>query len=124
MTSSITSHPTSTAEIDRFLGEDWFDPLEAGVRSRIRVFIEDLLEAELDAALGRERYERRCPSQAHAAGQDATAPAGYRHGHRERSLLGSFGPVTVRVPKARLVSPEGGTREWKSATLPAYTNPH
>ena len=119
MTSSIISHPTATAETDRFLGEDWFDPLEAGVRTRIRAFIEDLLEAELEAALGRERYERCSPSQAHAAGQNAV-PAGYRHGHRERSLLGTFGPVTVRVPRARLLSPEGGTREWKNATLPAY----
>ncbi len=119
MTSSITSHPTAMAEMDRFLGEDWFDPLEAGVRSRIRAFIEELLEAELDAALCRKRYERCCPSQAHEAGQNA-APAGYRHGHRERSLLGTFGPVTVRVPRARLVSPEGGTREWKNATIPAY----
>ena len=89
------------------------------MRSRIRAFIEELLEAELDAALCRKRYERRCPAQAHEAGQNA-APAGYRHGHRERSLLGTFGPVTVRVPRARLLSPEGGTREWKNATLPAY----
>jgi hypothetical protein len=29
------------------------------VRTRIRGFIEELLEAELDAALGRARYERR-----------------------------------------------------------------
>ncbi len=120
MTSHITAHPTATAEMDRFLGEDWFDPLEAGVRTRIRAFIEDLLEAELEAALCRKRYERRCPAQAHDAHQDTTAPAGYRHGHRERSLLGTFGSVTVRVPRARLISPEGGTREWKNATLPAY----
>jgi putative transposase len=119
MTSSIISDPTRTPDTEPFLGEDWFDPLEAGVRTRIRAFIEDLLEAELDAALCRKRYQRGCPSRTHDAGQDA-APAGYRHGHRERRLLGSFGPVTVRVPRARLVSPEGGTREWKNATLPAY----
>ena len=28
------------------------------MRTRIRGFIEELLEAELDAALGRDRYER------------------------------------------------------------------
>src|SRR4051812_29236449 len=33
------------------LGGDWFDPLEAGVRQRIRSFIEQMLEAELEAAL-------------------------------------------------------------------------
>ncbi len=37
------------------LGDDWFDPLEAGVRQRIRSFIEAMLESELDAALNRGR---------------------------------------------------------------------
>ncbi len=41
-----------------FLGENWFDPLEKGVRDRIRGLIEELLEAELDAALARKRYQR------------------------------------------------------------------
>jgi hypothetical protein len=35
---------------DVLVGENWFDPLEASVRTRIRGFIEGLLEAELDAA--------------------------------------------------------------------------
>ena len=30
------------------LGEDWFDPLEAGVRQHIRSFIEAMLESERD----------------------------------------------------------------------------
>jgi putative transposase len=47
-------------------------------------------------------------------------PAGYRHGHRERQLMGTFGPVTVRVPRARLEAPDGKTAEWKNATIPAY----
>ena len=38
-----------------WLGEDWFDPLEAGVRQRIRSFIEAMLESELDATLNRGR---------------------------------------------------------------------
>ena len=105
MTTDTTPPAAEAAETALFLGADWFDPLEAGVRTRIRAFIEELLEAELDAALCRKRYERRCPAQAHDAHQDTTAPAGYRHGHRERSLLGTFGSVTVRVPRARLISP-------------------
>ena len=40
------------------LGAGWFDPLEAGVRQRIRGFIENMLEEELAAALGRGRYDR------------------------------------------------------------------
>ena len=110
MSTHTTVTPQGAAEIEHVLGQDWFDPLEASVRSRIRSFIEDLLEAELDAALSRRRYER----------QQSSAPVGHRHGHCERSLMGPFGTVTVRVPRARLATPEGGTREWKNATIPAY----
>ena len=46
---------TATTETQPFLGEDWFDPLETAVRGRIRGFIEEMLEAELDAALQRGR---------------------------------------------------------------------
>jgi transposase-like protein len=107
------------AEGTLFLGDDWFDPLEAGVRTRIRGFIEELLEAELDAALARKRYERPLLAETEA---DAKAPeaAGHRHGHRARQLMGTFGPVTVRVPRARLDAPDGKTAEWKNATIPAY----
>ena len=41
-----------------FLGEAWSDPIEAGIRDRIRGFIEELIEEELAAALGRGRYHR------------------------------------------------------------------
>jgi putative transposase len=90
------------------LGEDWFDPLEAGVRQRIRSFIEAMLESELEAALNRGRYERTGSLQ------------GHRHGHRDRQILGTFGPTTVSVPRARLVEADGTTREWRNRTLPAY----
>ena len=40
------------------LGEGWRDGIEAGVRGRIRGFIEEMLEAELSQALGRGRYVR------------------------------------------------------------------
>ena len=35
-------------------------------------------------------------------------------------LMGTFGAVMVRVPRARLATPEGGTQEWRNASLPAY----
>jgi putative transposase len=90
-----------------FSGDAWFDPIEAGIRGRIRSFIEAMLGEELEAALGGGRYER-----GHGKG--------HRHGRRERHLLGSFGPVTLSVPRARLVAANGATREWRSATLPRY----
>jgi len=92
-----------------FAGEAWFDPIEAGIRDRVRGFIEELIGQELDAALGRGRYER-----------DAEAPKGYRNGTRERQLLGSFGPVELSVPRARMAAEGGGTQEWRSGALPRY----
>ena len=86
------------------------------MRTRIRGFIEELLEAELDAALGRARYKRPGAS----ATSSAKGGVGSRHGHRERSLLGTFGATTVRVPRARLATPEGKTSEWRNTTIPAY----
>jgi putative transposase len=95
------------AEQALFATEAWFDPIEASLRSRIRGLIEDLVEQELEAALGRGRYERG-------------GAAGHRHGHRTRRLTGSFGPVEIAVPRARLRAEDGSTREWRSAVLPHY----
>ena len=114
MTRDITSPPAGPAETMVFEGEDWFDPLEEAVRGKVRAFIETILEEELEASLSRKRYERR------GDGQVPTAAVGHRHGHRERTLTGSFGQLAIRVPRARLEAPEGGTREWKSSVLPAY----
>src|SRR5690348_18374899 len=95
------------AEAALFAGEAWFDPIETALRERLRGFIEELLEQELTEALGRRRHGRG-PSP------------GHRHGHRERRLTGSFGPVTIAVPRARLRAEDGSTREWRSAALPRY----
>src|SRR5215210_8497434 len=119
MTTDTTFQAEPAAETELFLA-DWFDLLEAGVRMSIRSFIEELLEAELEAALSRKRYERRSASE-NGCGEEARPPmSGHRHGHRERGLMGTFGAVTVRVPRARLATPEGGTQEWRNASIPAY----
>ena len=119
MKTDTIKQPADAAEGTLFLGDDWFDPLETGVRSRIRGFIEELLEAELDAALGRDRYERPQLAETCGGGR-AVMGAGHRHGHRERQLMGTFGPVTVRVPRARLDRSDDKTVEWRNATIPAY----
>ena len=107
-----------------FAGDAWLDPaanasrfgeIEAGIRERVRGFveprgspdIEELIGQELEAALGRGRDAR-----------DAEAPKGYRNGTRERQLLGSFGPVQISGPGARMAAEGGGTQEWRSAALP------
>src|ERR1044072_4205015 len=89
-----------------FAGDARVAPIEAGIRERIRGFIEALFEEELTTALGRGRCER-----------SVGAPRGYRNGTRERHLLGSFGPVQVSVPRARMADAAGGTQEWRSAAL-------
>ena len=116
MTTDSTKTAVGPSEGGSFLCDDWFDPLETGVRMRIRGFIEELLKAELDAALGRNRYER--PGM--RGGDCPKGAAGSRHGHRERGLMGTFGATTIRVPRARLATPEGKTAEWRNATIPAY----
>ncbi len=104
------STPTEATDTPLFSGEAWFDPIEASIRGRVRGFIEELLEQELTAALGRSRFER-------VTGE----PKGYRNGRRERQLLGSFGPVEIGVPRARMTDADGGrTREWHSPALPRY----
>jgi putative transposase len=111
--------PHSEANASTQLFHDWFDPIETGVRDRVRSFIEGMIEAELETALSRPRYGR--PTNAKAEADNVPAGlSGYRHGHRPRSLLGTFGQVQISVPRARLMSADGKTSEWKSKALPAY----
>src|SRR5436305_8605632 len=104
------------AETASRLFDNWFDPIEAEVRARSRQFIEELIRSELDAGLARPRYER-----SQIAGNEGKAGvAGPRHGSRTRSLTGTFGPIEIAVPRARLTTSEGKTAEWKSQALRAY----
>jgi transposase-like protein len=98
---------------------DWFDPIEAALRDRTREFLQSMFESELETVLARSRYSRgEKPSIDDA--EDAVGVTGHRHGHRSRSLLGSFGQVEIEVPRARLNTPDGKTTEWKSQALRAY----
>jgi putative transposase len=95
--------------------DSWFDPIEAVLRTKVRGFIKRLIEEELSSVLDRPRYGR--PSNSSKA--DGAA-VGHRHGHRNRSLTGTFGPTEIAVPRARLVGEAGKTTEWKSQSLRAY----
>ena len=105
-------HPTGQPEARLF--DTWIDPIETGVRERVRDWIEALIQAELDAALGRPRYGRN------GATALAAATPGYRHGSRSRSLTGTFGQTEISVPRARLHAEDGTTTEWRSGALRAY----
>src|ERR1700751_1644229 len=120
MTSNSTKLPVlgSDGEIAVGLVDEWFDPIEAGLRDRVRDFIQMMIESELEAVLSRPRYARR--PKADPENNDAVGVAGHRPGRRSRSLLGTFGRVEIAVPRARLDTPEGKTTEWKSKALRAY----
>lgn len=90
-------------------GEAGYDPIEDRLRQNIRATIEALFEEELAAFIGRCRYDRGGGSK-----------KGYRHGHRDRQLTGTFGTETVSVPRARIADEEGKTTEWRSKALPRY----
>jgi hypothetical protein len=99
--------PAAEMAVDLF--DNWFDPIETEVRARARGFIEELIRGELDAALVRPRYGR-----SQRAGNEArVGVTGHRHGSRTRSLTGTFEPIEIAVPRARLATPEGKTAEWK-----------
>ncbi len=102
-------HLTASTSRIPFSGEDWFDPLDDAIRFRVRAFIEALVEEEAQAALGgRERYQRNGP------------PKGYRNGHRQRQLVGTFGALTVSLPRVRLPDQHGRQKEWRSQTIQVY----
>ena len=107
MNEDSTKEPAGAA---MFAGEAWFDPIEAGLRERIRGLIEELLEQELTEALGRPRHGRG-PSP------------GHRHGRRERRLTGSFGPVAIAVPRARPGCGPGTARRGSGAAPPCRATP-
>ena len=100
---------TETSAFSLLANEAGYDPIEDRLRENIRATIEAVFEEELAQFLGRCRYDR---------GNEATP--GYRHGHRERQLIGTFGTETVSVPRARVVTEDGKTAEWRSKALPRY----
>jgi transposase-like protein len=83
------------------------DPLSEGIRGRVRSFIEEILNEELDAVLGAGRYERtggRC---------------GHRNGSKSRELTTSFGKTRFERPRAVLFE-KGKAVEFVSTVVERY----
>jgi len=120
MTSATTKPEALQPEIETsaHLFDNWFDPIESGIRQRVRGFIEGMIREELDEVLARPRYGRRAKSPDGGGGE--AGAVGHRHGSRTRSLTGTFGKVEITVPRARLQDSDGKTTEWKSKALRAY----
>jgi transposase-like protein len=121
MTSHITTPflPQSKTDRSEHVVDNWFDPIEAELRDRARELLQAMFEAELEKVLARSRYVRR-GGPAEGDSEVPAGVAGHRHGHRSRSLLGTFGKVTLAVPRARLNTADGKTTEWRSQALRAY----
>src|SRR2546426_4265149 len=121
MKSITTEHDSAqpVADMALYLYDAWFDPIEDAVRDLVRGFIQAMIEGELDGTLKRPRYGRR-PQSSSSASDGRVAVIGHRHGHRSRSLMGTFGRIEIGVPRARLNGPGGKTTEWNSQVLRAY----
>src|SRR6201993_5308588 len=101
---------------DEKLFDNWFDPVETELRTKVRGLIEAMIEDELEIA--RPRYGRRSGLP---VGDDVGAPiAGHWHGRRIRSLTGTFGRTEIAVPRARIFGADDKTTEWKSKVVRAY----
>ena len=83
------------------------DTIEQYMREQIREKLGKIIEEEVMLAMGAGRYERG-------------ERRGYLHGTRRRTLTTSLGPTTLDMPRARLKTAEGGTREWSSRIVPRY----
>ena len=117
---AMMKNTTKTAAVaaGTMLFDDWFDPIEDAVRETVRSVIETIMEEELDdKSPSRPRYGRQ-----KAAGSiaDAAPSVGSRHGHRTRTLTGTFGKTEIGVPRARIKGEDGKTNEWKCKSLRAY----
>jgi putative transposase len=100
---------TDTSAFSLLACDEGFDPIEDRLRANIRGTIEAVFNEELNGFLGRLRY-----------GREAGAVKGYRHGNRDRQIIGTFGSETISVPRARIADEAGKVSEWRSKALPRY----
>lgn len=84
------------------------DPLSEHLRGMVVGAIVAFARAEIDDALGVDRYARE-------------TRGGYRHGQRERTLSTSFGPAEMLLPRARVFNADGSMREFQSSVIPHYS---
>jgi putative transposase len=80
-----------------------FDSVEEILRTRVRGFIQEIVEDEVTVAIERCRYAR--------------GGNGHRNGHRTRTLLTTHGKVEISLPRARIQTEEG-EHEFRSAVIP------
>ena len=95
-----TTEPTTESRVT-------WEHLETWVRSKMRTWLQELLEVEVDELLGRRKSERR---------QAVDGAPGYRSGYgKPRRLTLCNGTVTVRRPRVRDL-----TQRFVSRLLPLF----
>jgi transposase-like protein len=88
-----------------------WENLEQTLRQQIQGWLQDLLDEEVTAFLGRVRCQRRAPDA-----PTGTPPSGYRNGRgKPRSVTTAAGTVTVRRPRVR-----GVEERFESRVLPLF----
>jgi transposase-like protein len=104
--SSAKLRKESRRRVQRYRYPTW-GSLEAFTRAKIQQFIQQLLEEEVTALLGRVRSEPRGA---------VDAPAGYRNGFgKPRRLSMQGGTITLRPPRVR-----GIESRFESRILPLF----
>ena len=89
--------------------EDRFGILEEALRKKTRAWIEQMVNEELEAALGVGRHER------------AEGRRGYRKGKRNRTFTSRNGKHRIQMPRGEFFEPSAdGKNAWTSKLLPPY----
>ncbi|TIP23328.1 MAG: hypothetical protein E5X67_33780 [Mesorhizobium sp.] len=92
------------------------DPIEAGLRERVRGFIETMLDTKLDAVLAPPVMSGNWRRS------DEIGVTDHHHGRRTRTLTRTIGTTEIAVPRAPR-GRRGQNVEWKSKALRAYQRP-
>jgi transposase-like protein len=88
-----------------------WETLEVSLRQQIQGWLQDLLNEEVTAFLGRVKSQRRDPGAS-----EGSASAAYRNGHGQpRSVTTPAGTLTVRRPRVR-----GLDERFESRVLPLF----
>src|ERR1700687_4256636 len=106
------------------LFDEWFDPIESGLRERVRELIEEMIRSELDAVLSRPRYGRR--GKPADGGEVAAGVAGHRHGSRVQRWRRKARPCSCAPPSAATISepsPPPCCGCWSVTAPPSLTPP-
>ena len=120
---NITTKPDSLqpeAETSVYLFDNWFDPIEAGLRDRVREFIHTMIEGELNTALSRPRSARHAkPSSEEAVALPMGASgAGCQQDPRS---FGHGKPLAIFFCRSVGVDPANASDRRDAMRRPSFT---